>query len=133
MRFIKEHRQEVPPFGQKHHQRNCTNQHELQRIGGRNRKDIAHNDGFDRNGHRIERDHKEAQAEERNEDEADDNILFQSRALPQGQHRQSGKSAREKSAESEGKAEKVGPSNPRHHRMGERITDQRPALEHQIG
>ena len=80
-----------------------------------------------------QRDHEQAEPEEGGEDQADDGVLAQLGALVEEQHRRRREPAGEEGAEREGQAEHVGAGDAGHDRVRERVADQRPALQHQIG
>ncbi len=84
-------------------------------------------------GRRRERVDEQPGAEEAGEDQPDDGVLLQPGALADEEHGERCEAAGEKCADGVGQAEQKGAGDARHDRVAERVADQRPALEHQVG
>jgi hypothetical protein len=131
--LVEEDDHEVLPLDEEHGQRHDPDDDELQGVLGRDGQDIAEDDGLDAHRCRRQRHHEEAEAEERGEDETDDGVFLEARALIEEQHRAGGERPGEEGSDRERQAEHVGAGDAGDDGVGERIADQRPALQHQIG
>lgn len=132
MVFIKEGHHQIFPLQQQDRHRDKADRRQLDNILRGDGQNIAEDNGLDIHRRRIQRHHKQPDPEEGGEDQANNGILFQPRALLQKQHAARRQAAGEKRAERERQAEHIGPGDAGHNRVGEGVANQRPALQHQV-
>ena len=92
MILIKEGNHQILPLRQEDCQRHKPDNGQLQCVFGRDRENVAHGNGLDRNRHWVDRYDEQAKPEERCEYQANDYIDLQTGSFRQEQHRASGQS-----------------------------------------
>ena len=117
MIFIKKRYHQVFPLGQQQAQRDKANDCQLQRVMGCDCQDIAHGNRLNAHRHWGQRDHEQPQTEKRSENQPDNRVFFQTRALVEKQHRARSQAASGKRPKGKRQAQHIGPGHPGNDRM----------------
>ena len=132
MAFIEKGHHQVFPLQQQNRHRNKANRRQLNNILRGNCQNIAENNGLDIHRGRIQRHHKQANTEKRGEDQADNRVFLQLRALVKKQHAARGQPAGKKRPQRKGQTEHISARHAGDNGVGEGVANQRPAFEHQV-